>query len=88
MAKPLNRFLFLLASLPLAVDAGQAVSLSEETVKPLIKKNCVRCHGPKKQKGKMRLDTLSLQMTNGTIAQRWQDVLDALNAGDMPPEDE
>ncbi|MGY8644426.1 MAG: DUF1592 domain-containing protein [Verrucomicrobiales bacterium] len=64
------------------------IRLSEKQLKPFLKENCFRCHGPKKQKGKMRLDTLSLEISNGTTAQHWQDVLDALNAGDMPPEDE
>ncbi len=90
MPKPMNRFRFvcLLAALPLALDAEQIVSLSEETVKPFIKKNCIHCHGPKKQKGKMRLDQASLSLSNDVVAQHWQDVLDTLNAGDMPPEDE
>ena len=69
-------------------DSGKAISLSAETMKPFLKSNCFRCHGPDKQQGKMRLDTLSFQMDDDAIAQRWQDVLDALNAGDMPPEDE
>ena len=62
------------------------MSLPEKTVKSFLEENCFRCHGPEKQKGKMRLDTLSLQMKDGTIAQKWQDVLDVLNAGDMPPD--
>jgi hypothetical protein len=66
--------------------SGQVVSLSETIVNPFLKSHCFRCHGADKQRGKMRLDTLSLQMNDDTIAQRWQDVLDALNAGDMPPE--
>ena len=69
-------------------DSGKVISLSAETMNPFLKSNCFRCHGPDKQQGKMRLDTLSFQMDDDAIAQRWQDVLDALNAGDMPPEDE
>jgi len=88
MPIPLKKFLGLLALVPLAADTGQVVSLSEEMVKPFIKKSCVKCHGPEKQKGKLRLDQMSLVMSNDSIAQRWQDILDTLNAGDMPPEDE
>ncbi|MFP6892361.1 MAG: DUF1587 domain-containing protein, partial [Opitutales bacterium] len=88
MANPLKEFLCLLALVPLAAEAGQVVSLSEETVKSFIKKNCIHCHGPEKQKGKLRLDQMPLSMSNDSIAQHWQDVLDTLNAGDMPPEDE
>jgi hypothetical protein len=88
MPIPLKKFLCLLALVPLAADAGQVVSLSEEMVKPFIKKSCIRCHGPEKQKGKLRLDELPLKMSNDSIAAHWQDVLDTLNAGDMPPEEE
>ena len=31
---------------------------------------------------------MSLELSNDSIAAHWQDVLDTLNAGDMPPEDE
>ncbi|MFP6907053.1 MAG: DUF1587 domain-containing protein, partial [Verrucomicrobiota bacterium] len=80
----------LLVLLPwLPVPAQSAASaLPMDTINPFIKENCLRCHGPKKQKGKMRLDTLPLEIGNSAVAQRWQDVLDALNAGDMPPEKE
>lgn len=27
-------------------------------IKPIFEKSCVKCHGPEKQKGKLRLDTL------------------------------
>ena len=36
----------------------------------------------------MRFDTVAWVISNGDEAQRWQDVLDILNAGNMPPEDE
>lgn len=28
-------------------------------IKPLFEKSCVKCHGPEKQKGKLRLDSLA-----------------------------
>jgi len=64
------------------------VSLDSEILNGFIQKHCVECHGPKKQKGETRLDTLSRQIGDSATAQRWQDVLDVLNGGDMPPEDE
>ena len=78
----------LLLLLPLPLEAGQDVSLPEETIKPVIQNHCIHCHGPEKQKGKMRLDTLSLSITDNETAESWQQVLNALNAGEMPPEDE
>ncbi len=50
--------------------------------------NCIKCHGPKKQKGSIRLDDLPSEIGDAAAAQRWQDVLDVLNLSEMPPEDE
>ena len=46
---------------------------------------CYRCHGEKKQKGKLRLDNLEFNEESMLV---WQDVVDQLSTGDMPPEDE
>ena len=34
-------------------------------VKPLLTRHCVECHGPKEQKGKLRLDTLEAVLKGG-----------------------
>ena len=88
MPKRLNGLLCLLTAMPLGLNAQEFVSLPEKTIKPFLAENCYRCHGPEKQKGKLRLDELPLELSNDSIAAHWQDVLDTLNAGDMPPEDE
>ena len=60
-----------------------------EHVRPILEENCFKCHGPKKQKGDMRLDTLSSDFINNPAnAETWHDVLGMLNRGEMPPEDE
>ena len=59
-----------------------------EKHRALFKEHCVSCHGPEKQKGKFRVDDLPLSITNVEIAEKWQKVLNAMNSGDMPPEDE
>lgn len=53
-----------------------------------IQDHCVRCHGPKKQKAKLRLDEISTNISDEAVAQQWQDLLDVLNLSEMPPEDE
>ena len=58
------------------------------SVQPFLKKYCYECHSDKKQKGDVRFDTIDWKITDNVTAQNWQDVLDVLNAGDMPPEDE
>ena len=60
----------------------------EESVKPVLAKRCFRCHGPEKQKGKLRLDQLDPDMVKGNAAETWHDALNQLNLGEMPPEDE
>ena len=60
----------------------------EAEFKPFLTKNCVRCHGPKTQQGDLRLDTLSPMIPNDHAAEQWQNVLDAIVGGDMPPEGE
>jgi len=54
----------------------------------LFEEHCVSCHGPEKQKGKFRVDDLPLTITTLETAEKWQKVLNQMNSGDMPPEDE
>ena len=49
---------------------------------------CVRCHGEEKQKGDRRFDHLGLDIGDDDAAFEWQDILDMINLGEMPPEDE
>lgn len=53
-----------------------------------LKAYCIECHNEKKTKGKVRLDNIPLVIKDQHSAKRWQDILDALNGGEMPPEDE
>ena len=34
-------------------------------IKPIFEKSCVKCHGPEKQKAKLRLDTLEAALKGG-----------------------
>jgi hypothetical protein len=74
-------FIFLLSLSLSAADFG-------EQLKPFIEQYCVDCHGPKKEKGDLRLDTLKTELTDLETAEKWQHVLDELNGATMPPEDE
>jgi len=53
--------------------------------KPFLTTYCVGCHGPTKQKGDRRLDTLAAEITDDNALIDWQDVLDQLNLSEMPP---
>lgn len=78
-----------LAMEPLKTKAAnqEAVQLNPKVMVEFLKAHCQKCHGSQKQEGKLRLDTLSLDISSGGEAQRWQDVFSALQGGKMPPED-
>src|SRR6516225_2799332 len=60
----------------------------DQIVRPFLDAHCVRCHGPSKQKGEFRVDTLPRDLAKMTSAGRWGDVLERLNTGEMPPKGE
>lgn len=70
-------------------DAADANPEFQRNVYPILRKHCFKCHGPEKQKSDLRLDTLSPDLLNNRpAAETWHDVLNTLNLGEMPPEDE
>ena len=60
----------------------------EDHVKAFLTQHCITCHGPEKQKGKLRLDTLEPDFINNPHASAWIEVMDRINLGEMPPEEE
>ena len=49
---------------------------------------CLDCHGADKHKGDRRFDTLPLQIGSElALAERWREILDQLQLGEMPPEE-
>ncbi|MBT6450207.1 MAG: DUF1587 domain-containing protein, partial [Verrucomicrobiales bacterium] len=61
---------------------------AEPAFEMILQKHCVRCHGPKKAKGDLRLDQISRDFKSGVDGQVWAEVVEKINAGEMPPEDE
>ncbi len=53
-----------------------------------LQQHCLGCHGEKKQKGDRRFDHLELNFDDEDTAFEWQEILDMVNLGEMPPEDE
>ena len=58
-----------------------------QQVQPFLKEHCVSCHGPEKQKGDLRLDTLPNRFEDAATAARWAEVVHVLNRHEMPPEE-
>jgi mono/diheme cytochrome c family protein len=73
-----------------ALVRGQAADSAEfsAVVQPFFKQHCIKCHGEKKQEGDLRLDVLTADFANGRVAGHWSEVMDRLNAGEMPPKKE
>src|SRR6056297_713745 len=53
-----------------------------------LQKHCLRCHGPQREEGDIRIDRLSRDFKAGGDTHHWAETLDKLNSGEMPPEDE
>lgn len=75
--------LAVLILLPAIASAGSY----EAEIRPFLVKYCVSCHGPNKQKADLRLDKLDPDLINGADADLWQEVLDLINIGEMPPKE-
>ena len=65
----------------------QPKAVLHERHRALLKEHCQNCHGSEKQKGKFRVDDLSFTLSDLSTADRWQKILNVLNAGEMPPEE-
>lgn len=53
-----------------------------------LEEHCKQCHGPERQKGKFRVDNIPFVIEDLQNAERWQKILNSLNSGEMPPEEE
>ncbi|MCR9245110.1 MAG: DUF1592 domain-containing protein [bacterium] len=59
-----------------------------EQIEPILKANCYRCHGAKKAKADLRVDTLDPDLFAGDDVDWWLEVQAVLTNGEMPPEDD
>ena len=74
---------WMLCSAPLLANSDFSSVFTE-----FLQDHCVKCHGPKKQKGDRRFDQLVFPVEDSSTLIQLQDILDILNLGEMPPEDE
>lgn len=61
---------------------------AKEPFEGFLETHCVRCHGAKKSKGDLQLDELSRDFKSGLDGSAWAEVVEKINAGEMPPEEE
>jgi hypothetical protein len=66
----------------------QAAPDFERDVRPFLKQHCYSCHDAKKAKAGFRVDQLGTDFLRGRTADDWHEVINQINSGEMPPEDE
>ena len=73
----------------LAITKTTKANLSgfHTSIRPALEQSCLECHGPKKQKGKFRIDNLDPNLINGGDKDWWLEVMEVLSNGEMPPDD-
>jgi hypothetical protein len=73
--------------LSLALPMGALMAVEDEfkdRVQPFLKTYCISCHGPEKQKGKIRLDDLAASMNDQKEAEIWSRTLESIAFAEMP----
>lgn len=68
--------------------AVTTVVSASEPFDTFLEKHCISCHGPDKEKGDLRVDKLSRNFKMGEDSHLWAEVIEKINSGEMPPEDE
>src|ERR1043165_7230994 len=56
-----------------------------EIAQPFIRAHCTECHGEKSARAGFRIDLLSADFAAAKMAEHWKEVVDRINAGEMPP---
>jgi mono/diheme cytochrome c family protein len=70
------------------VLTGAVTGAEPEPFEAFLKTHCLSCHGPEKEKGNLRIDQLSRDFKSGLDTHLWHEVIERINSGEMPPEEE
>ncbi|MFP6603377.1 MAG: DUF1587 domain-containing protein, partial [Pirellulaceae bacterium] len=80
------RFILCLLVMTLPVTLVGAES-PLDALRPFLKQHCYACHGAKKQENDKRFDSLGTDLSKVETLAAWQEILDQLNLGEMPPKE-
>lgn len=61
---------------------------ADDLMEVFLADHCLRCHGPQKEKGHLRIDQISRDFKSGTDGSKWGEIMEKIKAGEMPPEEE
>ena len=68
--------------------AGLLSTFAKADPQAFFEQHCIQCHGPEKQKGKLRLDGSQWDRAEQAKLDLWQEIIDRIESGEMPPEEE
>jgi hypothetical protein len=84
-----NRFTFFITTAIYFFWCFQADAKSEvsipNSIEPFFENYCFDCHDTDTSKADLDLEGLTRSIVDVADAQNWQDILDQLNSGEMPP---
>ena len=73
----------------LSAQASLPEAILQQSHRSLFQNYCYECHDSVIEEGDVDLETISYNISEDLqTAETWQKVLNALNSGEMPPEDE
>lgn len=81
----MNPTLFIIAISGLV---GAAPPGFEQTIRPFFVQHCTKCHNEKLHEGDLRVDNLVINFESPKVMAHWEEIMNRINSGDMPPEDE
>ena len=73
----------LLGVIVVGLLSGAVVAAESPSV--FLTANCLKCHGPEKQKGDFRVDKLEWPIASAARAEEWRVITERVTAGEMPP---
>ena len=77
------------AAMLLTASLGSAGAIkAAEPFEAFLEQHCLRCHGPEKEKGDLRIDQLSRDFKVGADTHHWAETIEQVNSGEMPPKRE
>ncbi len=84
----MTRFAVSLSAILVASLGLAGAVRASEPFDAFLEKHCISCHGPKKEKGDLRIDQLSRDFKLGADAHHWAEMIEQVNSGEMPPKKE
>lgn len=68
-------------------DTNPNLDLFNRSIKLLLIKNCLECHGPKLSEGRLRIDQIEPNLQTANNSDQWREIYNALANNAMPPDD-